>query len=98
MYNFSDLIARSYLNNKETNEVNIAQVSFKNTHLLVQRKKSTSLHKQFIPIIKWNKMPLTIGAAHNRHINSPDFILIMLRLLRNFQQKDYWIIRAQVMP
>lgn len=91
MYNFTDLIARSYLKyvNKGKNEVNIAQFFFQEYHLVRPDAKEKYIfsHKQFYTEFINEINALIRGAAHNRHINSPDFDFDYAEAFEEFQQK-----------
>lgn len=91
MYNFTDLIAMSYLKyvNKGKNEVNIAQIFFQEHHLVRPDAKEKYIfsHKQFYTELINEINTLIRGAAHNRHINSPDFDFDYAKAFEEFQQK-----------
>ena len=91
MYNFTDLIARSYLKyvNKGKNEVNIAQFFFQEYHLVRPDAKEKYIfsHKQFYTELINEINALIKGSAHNRHINSPDFDFDYAKAFEEFQQK-----------
>lgn len=91
IYNFTDLIARSYLKyvNKEKKEVNIAQFFFQEYHLVRPDAKGIYIfsHKQFYTEVINEINALIRGSAHNRHINNPYYKFDYNEAFEEFQQK-----------
>jgi hypothetical protein len=91
MYNFTDLIAKSYLKyvNKGTNEVNIAQVFFQEYYSVRPEAKEKYIfsHKQFYTELINEIDTLTKRAVYNHHLNSLDFEINDAEDFEEFQKK-----------
>lgn len=91
MYNFSDLIARTYLKyvNKRNNGVNIAQVFFQEYYSIRPEAEAKYIfsHQQFFTELINEIDTLAKRAVHNHHLNSPDFEINDADDFEEFQKK-----------